>query len=344
MTISMGRAYYRFGHDLALRLSNGQAIALRDAELGACFGADERPVCFLRGTFTPGTFRALMARGLIAPNPELQALALPVAVQLTLRGEQAASVGKDAAALQHYGKRLDQNSLTDEAARKLLLFEQWQLVAATPVLPGTLVRPAPIVGSISGPTIAPTIGSTIDPAQEAAMTEMVSAIASELWAAAEEAGERAQLPIPEEALSLEEAVRLFFEDEEWQVEAVGDVDGVLRAGYDGQNGSWLCYTRILPGLEQVIFYSVCPIPLSEIAAPTMAEYLCRVNADLSLGNFEIDFSHNVVRFRTSVDVADVGLDPLLFRNLVFQNLAVMDIYLPELMEIMAGRKSPLPLT
>lgn len=331
-TISMGRAYYRFGHDLALRLSNGQAIALRDAELGAYFGSDASPFCFLRGTFTTGTFRALIARGLIAPHPELQSLAQPVAVQLALRGEQAARVGKDAAALQHYGRRLDQNSLTDEIARNLLLFEQWQLVAAAPAVQGTLVQPTP--------SVAP----TVDPAQEAAMTEMVTDIASELWAAAEEAGERAQSPIPEEAVSLEEAVRIFFEAEEWQYEAVGDVDGVLRASYDGQNGSWLCYTRILLGLDQVIFYSVCPIPLSEIAIPAMAEYLCRVNADLSLGNFEIDFGHNVVRFRTSVDVADVGLDPLLFRNLVFQNLAVMDIYLPELLEIMAGRKSPLPLT
>jgi hypothetical protein len=113
-------------------------------------------------------------------------------------------------------------------------------------------------------------------------------------------------------------------------------DGLLRTDYDGQNGSWMCYTQILPEVEQVIFYSVCPIPVPAFARPAMTEYLCRINADLSLGNFELEFSYNMVRFRTSVDVTDVGLTSLLFRNLVYHNLAVMDVYLPAMLGIIAG--------
>jgi hypothetical protein len=144
-------------------------------------------------------------------------------------------------------------------------------------------------------------------------------------------------------MQLEEAVRLFFEAEGWGWEAVSSVEGLLRTIYDGQNGSWMCYTRILPELDQVIFYSVCPVSVPVVAVSTMIEFLCRVNADLALGNFEMDFSQNSVRFRTGLDVSDVGLAPLLFRNLVFHNLAVMDIYLPEVLGIIAGGESAIPV-
>lgn len=323
----MGRAFYRFGHDIALRLSNGQAFALKDPELGAIFGTADAPICFLRGSFTPGSYRGLIARGLLPPNPQLQVLAVAVTVQLNLKPDVAASMGKDAATLNLMGRRLDQNSLTDEVARKLLTFEMWQVASVVPF--GQVAK-----------AVAATV--TVDPQQEAVITEMVTDMASELWVAAEEAGEAAQSPPLEAPMPLEQAVRLFFEEEEWGWEVVSGVEGLLRTIYDGQNGSWMCYTRILPDLDQVIFYSVCPVSVPTVALSTMTEFLCRVNADLSLGNFEMDFSLNSVRFRTSLDVTDVGLAPLLFRNLVFHNLAVMDIYLPEVLGIVAGGKSAIP--
>ena len=329
----MGRAFYRFGHDVALRVANGQAFALKDAELGALFGADQPPRCFLRGSFTPGTLRALVARGLIAPQPELQALAQPVKVQLNLKPEIAANVGKDAATLHHLGRRLDQNLLTDEFARRLLAFEMWQLASATPLQGASVVLSA-AQGAILEEATPLTTGE--ESPYVTAAAELVSDLASELWLAAEAAGEAAQGPPLEKAMALEEAALRFFEDEGWGWEAVAELEGLLRTTYDGQNGSWMCYTRILPELEQVIFYSICPVSVPTSTQSTMLAYLCRLNAELSVGNFEFDFDHNVVRFRTGIDVTDVGLAPLLFRNLVFQNLAVMDIYLPEILGIVVG--------
>jgi hypothetical protein len=328
----MGRAFYRFGQDVALRLANGEAFALRDVELGAIFGAEKAPVCLLRGTFSAATYRALVARGVLEPNSELQALAQPVAVQLGLIESLAATVGKDAKTLSHVGRRLSQNSATDELARNLLTLEQWHLVSATPV-----GQPMPVPSTIvQFPAVA-------DSAQEAAITEMITDLASELWVAAEEAGAAAQAPVLTSPLDLFQAVTLFFAEEEWGWEIVGDSEGLLRTIYDGQNGSWLCYTNILPDLDQVIFYSTCPVTVPAPALPAMTDYLSRLNATLSLGNFEVEFVHSVVRFRTSVDVTDVGLAPLLFRNLVYQNLAVMDLYLPEILAIVAGSQPIAPI-
>lgn len=324
----MGRAYYRFVHDLALRLSNGQAFALRDAELGATFasGSSVRgssnglgPTCFLRGNFTAATYRALTMRGVVPPNRELQALAQPVSVQLNLLAELAISVAQDATTLSQWGRRLDQNSLTDAVARKLLTFDVWRLVSVSPL------------GQQAVALVHDTLTRPKDAAQEAYFAELVSELSNGLLQAVEDELDDTSPP------ALEEVVKLFFSEIGWQWEEVAGVEGLLRTVYNGQNGTWMCYTRILEGMGQVIFYSACPIPIPESAMPSLCEYVCRVNAELSLGNFEIDFDHASMRFRTSIDVTDVGLTTWLFRNLVFQNLAVMDVHLPELLSMMAGK-------
>lgn len=322
----MGRAYYRFGQDVALRLASGEAFALREAELGAIFGGENAPICLLRGTFSSATYRALVARQVLAPNPSLHALAQPVTVRLGLNPPLAATVAKDAITLNHVGRRLAQNSSTDELARKLLTLEQWHLVSATPA-----GKAVPVISSPASPP-----PSALDAEQEEIVAKMVTEMANELWLVAEEAGEATQAPSLESPVDLFEAVSLFFLEEGWGWEAVANAEGLLRTIYDGQNGNWMCYTRILADLDQVLFYSACPFIVPTSALYSMMEYLCRVNGDLSLGNFELDFVHNAVRFRTSVDVTDVGLAPLLFRNLVYQNLAVMDLYLPEILGIIAG--------
>jgi hypothetical protein len=308
-------------------MPNGQAFGLRDAELGAYFGGDEAALCFLRGNFSFAAFRGLVARGLFPSNPELVALAQPVAVQLNMKPEAAAKYGKDAATVQQIGRRVEQNIATDDVVRKLLLFEEWLITSVAPY------------GQKPEAPNAVAETRTADVGEDEALMQLMTEMAGELWLAAELAGEAAQPPQLEKPLAMEEAVKLFFEQETWSWEEVVDGDGVLRTVYDGQNGSWMCYTQILNHLQQVVFYSICPVPVPIHAVPTMAEFLCRANADLSVGNFEMDFSHHGVSFRTSLDVTDVGLAPLLFRNMVYQNLSAMDDFMPELMGIIATRRS-----
>lgn len=334
----MGRAYYLFGHEIALRMSNGQAFGLRDAELGAYFGQGGGPLCFLRGNFSFAAFRGLVARGLIAANPELVTLAQPVAVQLNMNPEAAAKFGKDAMSLQHIGRRLDLNNKSDEIARRLLLFDEWTVASVAP-----LAQKAKVLTKSELPsTPATPSATTMDAAQEEALSELMTEMAGELWLAAEMAGQATHAENFINPLAIMEAVTLFYEQEEWTWEAIADADDVLRSVYDGQNGSWMCYTQILNHLQQVVFYSICPVSVPSFAMSTMVEYLCRANAEISLGNFEMDFGHNVVSFRTSLDVSDVGLAPLLFRNMVYQNLSAMDAFMPELLGIIAGRRNSIP--
>jgi hypothetical protein len=164
---------------------------------------------------------------------------------------------------------------------------------------------------------------------------MVTTLASTLLQTAQ-AAVSAAYPPPEKPIALQEANDLFFEAEEWEVTA--EADGILRSAFDGENGRWMCYTQVSSEHEQGLFYSVCPVLVPAYVFSALKEFICRVNAELSLGNFELGCGHNVVRVRTSVDVSGVGLAPYLFRNLVFQNLAVMDFYFQEIMGIIAGRQ------
>ena len=103
----------------------------------------------------------------------------------------------------------------------------------------------------------------------------------------------------------------------------------LRLIYAGQKASWVCYTQVLPELQQVVFYAVCPVTVPSPLHQRLAGLLSRINVDLTMGNFELNFNHGVIRFRVGLDVTDVGLSPLLFRIVVYQNLAVKGLYLPD---------------
>ena len=318
----MGSAFFRFGHDIALRLASGHAFALKNAELGASFGAAIQPICFLRGTFTPNSYRGLMALGVIPSHLTLQGVAQPVAVQLNLRPELANIHGASADSLQRIGLRLNQNSLTDELARRLLLFEVWEFTAATPVKQAQEADTA--VFRLS--------------AQAAAIFSLFTNAGFTSTDNTREAGAAASSPMAA-LMSPKDAVKEFFDNEQWPWEAMTTTEEVLRSVYDGRNGSWMCYTQILSELDQILFYSVCPIAVPPVVVPSMMEFLNRVNTELAFGNFEIEFDSNTVRFRTSIDVKDVGLTPSLFRNVVFQNLAIMDSYLPRILGIVATRES-----
>jgi len=171
--------------------------------------------------------------------------------------------------------------------------------------------------------------------QEAALAELMSDTGSELWMAVEAAA--LESPSPEKPVAIGDAVRRFFEDEEW--EATAESKNLYRCVYDGQNGTRMCYTKILPDVEHAVFYSLCPVNVPAAALPSMTESLNKINAELPVGNFELNFGFHVVRFCTSIDVTGVGFSPLLFRNLVLQNLTVMEYYLPVFLGIISGNRS-----
>ncbi len=131
----------------------------------------------------------------------------------------------------------------------------------------------------------------------------------------------------------------FLKAEDWPYRQVGDRT-ILQTAFQGENGAWLCYANCRSEFGQMLFYSVAPQRVPEEARPAVAEYLMRANWGLMIGNFEMDYHDGEVRCKTSLQLENTVLTVDLLRPLVFDNVVVMDKYLPGLLEVMAGTTTP----
>jgi hypothetical protein len=114
-----------------------------------------------------------------------------------------------------------------------------------------------------------------------------------------------------------------------------------RMRYQGHNGDLRVFAQIRVDAEQLIIYAIAPNNVPEEARAGVAEYLTRANYGMYIGNFELDYNDGEVRFKSSVDFEDVSLDPKLIRNTIYPAVRLMDKYLPGLLKVAYGGKSPL---
>ncbi|MDJ1183067.1 YbjN domain-containing protein [Roseofilum casamattae] len=141
----------------------------------------------------------------------------------------------------------------------------------------------------------------------------------------------------EEEETMTEVVREFFDREDWpfiQLE-----EGLFQLAFAGENGRWRCYTRIRQAEEQLLFYSICPLVVSDDRRTAIAEFLTNVNYGAVIGNFELDWSDGEIRYKTSIDVEGDRLSVPLMENLVYANVIMMDRYLPGIVAVIEDETS-----
>jgi hypothetical protein len=61
---------------------------------------------------------------------------------------------------------------------------------------------------------------------------------------------------------------------------------------------------------------------------------------LRIGNFEMDYSDGEVRYKSSLDFEGEPLTTPLIKNAIYPAVQTMDRYLPGLMSVVYGDKSP----
>jgi hypothetical protein len=131
----------------------------------------------------------------------------------------------------------------------------------------------------------------------------------------------------------------FFTDEEWEYQVLEN-SSVLRLGFSGEHGHWPCYAQAREAQQQIVLYSICPLRVPEAMRPVMAELLTRANYGLVVGNFEMDYEDGEIRYKTSLDVEDSEATTELLRHIVYANVTTMDRYLPSILAVLAGAKTP----
>jgi hypothetical protein len=135
-------------------------------------------------------------------------------------------------------------------------------------------------------------------------------------------------------------IQKFFTDDEWYYLQLGN-QPILQMTYPGKNGKWTCYAQVHEEQQIFFFYSVCPIDTPEEKRLLMAELLTRANYGLKVGYFDMNFADGEVRFKTSIDVGEENLSNTILRNLVYNNLWIMDHYLPGILSLIYSDITPM---
>lgn len=138
-----------------------------------------------------------------------------------------------------------------------------------------------------------------------------------------------------------ETIANFFKEDEWDFSQV-EGQSILQMDFPGDNGNWMCCAQAVENAEtaQFLFYSICPVKVPEERLLAVAQFLMRANYGIVIGNFELDLDDGEIRYKTSIDVKDDRLSSALCKQLVYINLAMMDRYLPGIMEVIYGGVSP----
>ena len=134
---------------------------------------------------------------------------------------------------------------------------------------------------------------------------------------------------------LYERVVTFLESEGWPVEKV-EGRTALRTSHEDDNGQWNCVAMVNEDEARLVFFSVFPHDVKANRYTAVGEYLNRANYGLPVGNFEIDYSDGMVRFKTSIEFGEADASPELIGPVVYANVTVMNRYLPGLLRVVQG--------
>lgn len=115
---------------------------------------------------------------------------------------------------------------------------------------------------------------------------------------------------------------------------------IYRTGFSGQNTQLACYAQVVVEHELFLFYAIAPFKVPEHARLAAAEFITRANYGMRIGNFELDFSDGEVRYKSSLDFEGTTLTPTLIKHLIYPAVLTIDRYMPGLMGVIHGGKSP----
>jgi len=137
-----------------------------------------------------------------------------------------------------------------------------------------------------------------------------------------------------------DTIKAYFDEDDWTYTEL-DERPVLRMACRSDNGSWVCFAQAREEMNQFVFYSVLEQNVPEDRRLAVAEFLTRANYNMIIGNFELDFSDGEVRYKSAVDVEDVGITTNTVRNVVRPNLMTFDRYLRGVISVAFGNVDPL---
>jgi hypothetical protein len=130
----------------------------------------------------------------------------------------------------------------------------------------------------------------------------------------------------------------YMEEEDWKYEIL-EGETIIRFHFKGRAGRLLCYGEVDEEKDWLIFYSYLPVNAPPEKTTEVAEFVCRANRGMRIGNFELDYDDGEIRYKTSIDVEGGELKDKMIDNLLRANLTTTDRYFNGLMELIYGDRS-----
>jgi hypothetical protein len=134
----------------------------------------------------------------------------------------------------------------------------------------------------------------------------------------------------------------YMEEENWKYEIL-EGETILRFHFKGTSGRLLCYAEVDEEKFWVIFYAYMPVNTPAEKMETMAEFICRANRGMRIGNFELDYDDGEIRYKTSIDAEGGEMTHTMIDNLLRANLSTINRYFPGIMSVIYSDKEVLDL-
>ena len=116
----------------------------------------------------------------------------------------------------------------------------------------------------------------------------------------------------------------YFDSQQWQYHIPEPTKTLAMLGISMQSGKYHCIADVSEDFYRFIFFSICPTNVPSLRRKEMAELITRINYNLFLGNFELDFEDGEIRFKTSIIYETIELNHTIIDHIVTSNLVTMD--------------------
>jgi hypothetical protein len=97
-------------------------------------------------------------------------------------------------------------------------------------------------------------------------------------------------------------------------------------GIGTSKGTFQCIVDVQEAKERLLMLSIFPTLAPPHLRASLAAILMRINYNLFLGHFELDFTDGEIRFKTSLIYADAKVTPKMMDAFITSNLASVDAH------------------
>lgn len=142
------------------------------------------------------------------------------------------------------------------------------------------------------------------------------------------------------AFDLKQIAKYYKEDMELNF-ALEEENHRIRFSMDTEAMKEVRFMAYQENPHTMLFLTYLPMKINEDKRAEVSEYLTRANYGLHVGNFEMDMRDGEVRYKTT-GVCDTDTMPSLdvIRRLTYIGFSMFDRYVPSLMSIVYGNKTP----